>query len=308
VQRIGPYVVTGELGRGATGVVLRARDPSGAEVAIKALAPRDEHQRRRIQREVEALRRLRHPNVVHVRDAGEQAGRPFIVMDLLPGDSLQSRLDREGPLPIPEAVALTRAIAGALSHVHGLGLLHRDLKPANILLAADGTPRLADFGLVGRTEGHSLTRTGELMGTPGFWAPELAAGDLGRLTPACDLYGLGATLYALLTGQPPFVAASLLEAAVQVQEETPSPPSARRREVGSELDAIVLRCLAKRSSRTASPTRTRWSSRSPRAVGRARGAPSRRAWPSPRRRCRRSSASPRSRGRRRRDRPSSRPS
>jgi len=207
VRTIGPYAIEGELARGGVGVVYRARDPGlGRDVAVKLLhagrgaAP---NLRRRFQREAEALARLSHPHVVAVHAAGEAAGCPYLVMDLVPGASLQDRLDREGPLPVREAVGLAAKIARALEAVHAAGLLHRDVKPANVLLrAGDRAPLLTDFGLAKDLDSSQtrLSKTGRFLGTPGFWPPEQARGRLSETGPAADVYALGATLYALLTG------------------------------------------------------------------------------------------------------------
>lgn len=249
-MRLGEYEVVRELARGGQGAVWlgrRARD--GREVAIKVLlagqGARPEQQRR-FAREVEALSRLRHPHVVAILDAGTHQGTPYLVMEYVPGRSLAERL-REGPLTPREAADLTRKLAHALQHAHEQNVLHRDVKPGNVLLDAQGEPRLTDFGLT-RDVDPSLSATqlsgeGRFLGTPGYLAPEQARGELEALGPGSDVFGLGALLYATLTGRPPFAGEGLLELLVRM-ESPPEPPSRLRAQVDPELERICLRCLA----------------------------------------------------------------
>jgi tetratricopeptide (TPR) repeat protein len=255
VEQIGPYTIEAELGRGGAGVVYRARDPrTGERVAIKVLLGQgggaSETARRRFSREVDALRRLDHPGVVRVRDAGQERGRPYLVLDFVEGRSLQERLDREGSLPPREAASVALALAEAVQHAHEQGVVHRDLKPDNVLLEADGTPRLTDFGLMRDLdlERSRLTHTGTFLGTPGFWAPEQARGDRAAMGPGSDVYGLGATLYAMLTGGAPHVAGSLIELLVHMERD-PAPPSRLAKGLDAALDAICVRCLAREPAR-----------------------------------------------------------
>ncbi|MBX3470123.1 MAG: serine/threonine protein kinase, partial [Planctomycetes bacterium] len=252
-ERIGRFVVRGVLGRGAAGVVVRALDPaSGREVAIKVLAPLVGARNARFETEVAALRRLEHPHIVRVHEAGVHHGRPFLVVDLVAGGrTLEHRLEAEGPLPPAEAAALARSLALAVHHVHGRGVLHRDLKPANVLLTPDGVPLLTDFGLAKDLldEGAGPSQTGQSLGTPGYWAPEQAVGDRRRLGPATDVYGLGALLYALLTGRPPFVGESFVQVLTRTVDDAPVPPSRLRPVVPRALERICLRCLAKDPAR-----------------------------------------------------------
>jgi tetratricopeptide (TPR) repeat protein len=245
-RHIGAYQVFEELGQGGMGVVFRAQAPSGEQVAIKlVLAARllNQGALARFQREVRALGRLDHPGVVRMRDMGVYDGRPYLVMDLVRGPSLRRKLADEGPLPVPGALQVALALARTLEHLHQNQLLHRDVKPDNVLLV-DGRPLLTDFGLVKLVDEsqEKLSNTGQMLGTPGYWAPEQAQGELGKIGPASDVYGLGATLYACLTGRPPVQAESLLE--LFRTGFAVDPPSVHRPGLEPELDAICLRALA----------------------------------------------------------------
>jgi len=229
------------------GAVYRATGPEGP-VAVKVLFDVDPEALARFRRETLVGLRVEHPHVLPVRDAGAAGGRPYVVMDLLPGGSLAERLRREGPLPPAEAAGIGARLARALAAAHACGVVHRDVKPANVLFDAAGEPRLADFGLAGLlVADRRLTRTGDVLGTPAYMAPEQAAGQPAeRLGPACDVYGLGATLYATLTGRPPFEGRGVYDVLRRVLEEEPAPPSALRPGLPPDLDAVCRRCLAKR--------------------------------------------------------------
>jgi serine/threonine protein kinase/lipoprotein NlpI len=248
--KVGPYAVEGELGRGGAGVVYRARDAGGRAVAIKLLlqAPNADVAKRRFDREVEALRRLDHPGVVGIRDAGRHEGRPYLVMEWVAGESLTHRLERGGPLDAHDAAELVQRLARALEHAHRQGVLHRDVKPDNVLLNAQGgLPLLIDFGLTAdlAASRHSLTQEGTFFGTPGFFPPEQVTGELTDVGPRSDVYGLGATLYACLTGRAPFVADTLADLLTLTVKASPTPPSRLRAGVDPALESICLRCLAK---------------------------------------------------------------
>jgi WD40 repeat protein/tetratricopeptide (TPR) repeat protein len=222
----------------------------GRVVALKMIlhaghAGADE--RRRFQAEAEAVARLQHPHVVQVFEVGEHRGLPFFSLEYCPGGSLADQLDGTPRQP-REAAALVRTLAGAVQAAHDKGIVHRDLKPGNVLLAEDGTPKVTDFGLAKRLDTRGQTQTGAVVGTPSYMAPEQAGGkkDVG---PAADVYALGAILYELLTGRPPFKAASALETLLQVQSDEPVPVRRLQPKVPRDLETVVLKCLEKESKK-----------------------------------------------------------
>jgi TPR repeat protein len=249
VDSIGPYEIISELGRGGMGVVLRARDTrTGAEVALKLMHSAREASPRALQRvaiEQATLARLRHPHVVSVLDTGEHEGAPYLALELVAGESLEDRL-RRGPLSIEAATRLGLELADALVHVHGQGVLHRDLKPDNILLrSADGAALLTDFGLALDLEASysRISKTGVFMGSPGYWAPEQAQGEVHSLSPATDVYGLGAVLYAALTARPPVAGTTLLQFIAAARRDQVVPVQDLRPEVPAWLATVCSRCL-----------------------------------------------------------------
>jgi len=252
MKKIGPYTVERELSRGGMGVVYRARDPQlDRPVAIKVLLPAgfgmDQLDWARFQLEARTTARLRHPNVIAIHSAGQADGRPYLVLDLIEGGSLHERIQSQGPLPCREAAQIARTLADALHHAHEEGILHRDLKPQNVLLEGGTKPLLADFGLgkLMGVERAGFTATGEVLGTPAYMSPEQASAEHGQVGQATDVYGLGATLYAMLTGRAPFKEKSLVNTLDSVRHRPPLAPSQLRPELDLELEAICLRCLAK---------------------------------------------------------------
>ncbi|MEZ6189513.1 MAG: tetratricopeptide repeat protein [Planctomycetota bacterium] len=246
---IGPYRVLAPIARGGGGQVLRVADPRGGpDLALKLLAaPPGERTLRRFETEAAALARIAHPGVVAIRDRGELGGCPYLVMELVEGPSLQERLAQGGALPWRAAAALALELAEALVECHAQGVLHRDLKPDNVVLDPRGRARLVDFGLALDLDaaGTRLTRSGTFMGTPGYWAPEQAAGQVNACGPATDVYGLGAVLYAALTSFPPLQAGSLTEAIAQTLGRAPEPPRRLVPDVPEALERLCLRCLEK---------------------------------------------------------------
>ncbi len=202
-------------------------------------------ERQRFAREAEVVAQLRHPNVVQVYDVGDLDGRPYFTMEFIEGGSLAEMIAGT-PRPARQAAELMAALADAIDAAHRGGVVHRDVKPSNVLLAADGTPKVGDFGLARRLEvGSSLTQTGAAVGTPSYMAPEQARGESSRAGPASDLYALGAVLYELLTGRPPFRAASATETVYQVIHQDPVAPSRLNANVPRDLETICLKCLRK---------------------------------------------------------------
>ena len=202
-------------------------------------------ERARFQREAEAVARLQHPNIVQVHDVGDLEGRPYFTMEYVENGSLAHKLAGV-PQPAREAAQLVATLAGAVQAAHQRGIVHRDLKPANVLLAEDGTPKVTDFGLARQPgDGAGLTQTGMAIGTPSYMAPEQARGRPDAVGPAVDVYALGAILYELLTGRPPFRAATAAETVQQVIAQEPAPPSRLNTQVPRDLETICLKCLNK---------------------------------------------------------------
>ena len=250
------FVIERELGRGGMGVVYQAWQPQLARhVAIKVLRDRiaiGAEDRRRWLREARAIGRVRHRNVVQLHEAGEQDGCLYLILDLIAGGSLADRLT--GPLPARVAAALVAAVARAVDQIHRDGLLHLDIKPSNILLdgLSDGsweelTPVLADFGIARAGDDPGATATGPIgvRGTPSFMAPEQIAGDRAAIGPLSDVFALGATLYCVLTGRPPFQAASVIETLDLVRTREPAPPRTLVPGLSRDLETIALTCLRK---------------------------------------------------------------
>jgi serine/threonine-protein kinase len=243
------YEIQEVLGRGGFGIVYKVQHLRlGRSVALKLLlagpyAGRDERQR--FQHEAKAVASLRHPNIVQVYDVGEADGWPYFTMELVEGGSLAQTL--EGiPYPVHQAAVLVATLAEAMQAAHQCALVHRDLKPGNILLTADGTPKVTDFGLARSLEGGAgLTLTGVRMGTPSYMAPEQARGDKNAIGPATDVYALGAILYELLTGRPPFLGETPGATLQQVLADDPVAPAWLNPAVPCDLETICLKCLQK---------------------------------------------------------------
>jgi hypothetical protein len=200
---------------------------------------------RRFLQEARAAAALDHPNVVPIYDTGEIDGRPYFTMALVDGPNLRGYAEARGVIPIPEVVSLFAQTVDGVAHAHRHGIIHRDLKPANVLVDRDGRPRVTDFGLAKRAAADThLTATGQVVGTPSYMAPEQAR-DSKDVGPPADVYGLGAILYFLLAGRPPFHSDSLTDLLIKVVSDAPVPPSRVRADVPDDLEAVCLRCLAK---------------------------------------------------------------
>jgi hypothetical protein len=245
---LGPYEVREVLGQGGMGVVLKAFDPALHRlVAIKVLAPAlagSATARRRFTREAQAAAAICHDHVVAVHGVHEADGLPYLVMQYVPGESLQERLDRAGPLEVTEVVRIGLQAASGLAAAHAQGLIHRDVKPANILLE-DGLSRVkvTDFGLARMADDIGLTQAGVVAGTPEYMAPEQARGE--QVDHRADLFSLGSVLYACCTGRPPFRGSTPLAVLRQVSDEAPRPVRSLNPDVPAWLEAVILRLLAK---------------------------------------------------------------
>ena len=243
------YEVNEEIGRGGMGVVYRARQLSlNRVVALKMIlagrhASDDELGRFRL--EAEAVAQLQHPNIVQVYEVGEHHGRAFCCLEFVAGGSLDRKLAGQ-PQPARATAVLVRTLAQAMHAAHERGIVHRDLKPANVLVTADGTPKITDFGLAKQLDDDTWkTHSGVILGTPSYMAPEQAAGHIRQIGPATDTYALGAILYEVLTGRPPFAAATLMDTLEQVRYQEPVPPSRLQSKVPRDLEIICLKCLHK---------------------------------------------------------------
>jgi serine/threonine protein kinase len=245
------YEILGELGRGGMGVVYKARQISLKRLVALKMILAGEHASpehlARFRTEAEAVARVQHPHIVQIHEIAESNGHPFMALEFVEGKPLDKHLAGKPSDPL-EAVRLVETLARAVHAAHERGIIHRDLKPANILLTADGQPKITDFGLAKRLQedaGH--TKSGSILGTPSYMAPEQAGAKNKTITPATDVYSLGAILYEMLTGRPPFKGAAPLETAILVLTEEPTPPRQLRSEISSDLEAITLKCLRKES-------------------------------------------------------------
>jgi WD40 repeat protein len=262
-RRIGPYLILQRVGRGGMGSVYRAlrEDAYRQQVAVKVVSPGLDSAEilQRFQTERQVLADLQHPHIARLLDGGAtDDGRPYFVMEYIDGEPLDRYCDRH-ELPTRDRVELLRAVCDAVQWAHEQHVIHRDLKPGNVLVTpairegpaagdrpALGVPKVTDFGLAKRMqEGARLTHTGEILGTPAYMAPEQAGGLVKHLGPATDVYALGAILYELLTGRPPFRGDTPLETLLQVLHEEPVPPGRLHPGLPCELETICLKCLQK---------------------------------------------------------------
>jgi serine/threonine protein kinase len=243
------YTIVGEVGRGGMGVVYKAvQDGLGRTVALKMVL-KGEHagssELHRFRVEAEAVARVRHTNIVQIFDIGEYNGLPYFTFEYVDGGSLQG-VTAGKPQPPEKAALIVETLAWAMEVAHMAGVIHRDLKPANVLVASDGTLKIADFGLAKQIDNTTeLTSTGAIMGTPSYMAPEQAEGRTKEIGPITDVYALGAILYELLTGRPPFKGANMVETLDMVRNSKPVPPHRHQPKVPRDLERICLKCLEK---------------------------------------------------------------
>jgi serine/threonine-protein kinase len=245
---VGPYQILHELGRGGMGVVYAALDRRlGRTVALKTLhagpAASSPEAVARFRAEAEAVARIRHPGIVGIHEIGEHAGLPYFALEYCEGGPLSARLGGRPQNPRRSA-ALLAAVARAVQAAHEAGVVHRDLKPANILLDARGEAKVADFGLAKRSDSAGMTKSGAMLGTPAYMAPEQMT-DFRRAGPAADVYSLGAILYECLTGRPPFLAENDVHAVYLATSTEPVPVRRLQPKVPADLETVCLRCLSK---------------------------------------------------------------
>ena len=238
--RVGDYVLEAEVGRGAMGVVYRARAPGGDRVALKTLDPilaGDALFRARLAREIRSARAMKDPHLVAILEAGDADAVPYLVLEFMPGGSLAERL-AAGPLRLADTLRLVAGIAAGLDALHRGGLVHRDVKPSNIMFREDGAAALTDFGLAKGAAYTALTRPGQVLGTLDYLAPELLRGE--EATPASDIYALGCVAFECLEGRPPFADRSLFGVGrAHLEDEPPDPPAP------PSVSSTLLRALEK---------------------------------------------------------------
>lgn len=249
IRYFGDYELLEEIARGGMGVVFKARQMNlNRIVALKMILAGElagEEEVKRFKSEAESAAQLDHPGIVPIFEIGEFTGQHYFSMGFVEGESLADRL-RDGPLPPREAAELLAKICEAVAYAHDKGVIHRDLKPANVLIDETNTPRVTDFGLAKRVGGDSeLTKTGQILGTPAYMPPEQAAGKLDEIGAPADVYALGAVLYAMLTGRPPFQAASPMDTLLQVLDKEPIATRVLNDSVPIDLETICLKCLEK---------------------------------------------------------------
>jgi serine/threonine-protein kinase len=252
-EQVAGYEILDVLGRGAMGVVYKARQPGlKRHVALKMILAGEHASEKELARfkiEAEAVAHLQHPNIIGIYQIGEEEGRPFFSLEYVDGGSLARKIDNT-PQPPREAARMVQMLAQGMEAAHQRGIIHRDLKPANVLLAADGTPKITDFGLAKKLEEDSgQTRSGAVLGTPSYMAPEQAEGHTEAVGPLSDVYSLGAILYEMLTGRAPFKAGSVLDTLQQVKTQEPVAPIQFAPSVPRDLETICLKCLQKDPTR-----------------------------------------------------------
>ncbi|MFO0942632.1 MAG: serine/threonine-protein kinase [Pirellulales bacterium] len=255
-ESIDGYELLREVGRGGFAIVYQAKNKQlRRDVAIKMFQPGripSSKELGRFRSEATAVARLNHPNIVQIFEIGQWAGVPFLALEFVDGGTLARKLERS-LLPAREAATLIEKLARAIQHAHERGVIHRDLKPANVLFDSKGQPKIADFGLAKLLESENnsweATRTGEPLGTPRYMAPEQASGNSSKIGKCTDVYALGVLLYECLTGQAPFVAASVVESLKKITQDEPISPRKLQPSIPRDLATICLKCLEKQPIR-----------------------------------------------------------
>ncbi len=245
----GDYELIDKVGEGGMGVVYKARQVSLNRIVALKMILAGNHARpsdlARFRAEAESVAALQHPNIVHIHEVGQRDGVPYLTLEFVAGGTLAQRLNGT-PWADADAARLVEAVARAMHEAHRAGIVHRDLKPGNVLLTADGTPKVTDFGLAKRLDqSDGPTVTGTILGTPSYMAPEQAAGRSREISASCDIYALGAILYEVLTGRPPFRAAAPLDTVMQVLHDEPVAPRLLNPNVSRDLETVCLKCLRK---------------------------------------------------------------
>jgi serine/threonine-protein kinase len=251
VPEVSDYEILSELGRGAMGIVYEAKQISlGRTVALKMImsANATGEELARFVSEAEAVAHLQHPNIVQIYQIGECLGRPFFSLEFVEGGDLEKKL-KEGPLAWRDAAKMVSVLARAIHVAHDKGIVHRDLKPANVLLATDGTPKITDFGIAKRLDASNQTQDGKIIGSPSYMAPEQATGRNDLVGPRTDIYALGAILYDMLTGRPPFECDNTMDTLLQTIVGDVVPPRLLQPKLPSDLNVICLKCLEKEPDR-----------------------------------------------------------
>ena len=253
LDQVAGYKILKVLGQGGMGVVYKARQRGLKRiVALKMISAVGHHAPEdlaRFRSEAMAVADLQHPNIVQIYEVGEENGQPFFSLEYVAGGSLARKIAGT-PFPPRDAAQLVKTLAGGMQYAHERGIVHRDLKPANVLLTESGEPKVSDFGLVKRLEDDAAqTQSGSILGTPSYMAPEQAEGRIKDIGPCTDIYALGGILYELMTGRPPFRAASVLDTLQQVRTQEPIPPSQFQPKIPRDLETICLKCLQKDSAR-----------------------------------------------------------
>ncbi len=249
LDQVAGYKILKVLGQGGMGVVYKARQRGLKRiVALKMISAVGRHAPEdlaRFRSEAMAVADLQHPSIVQIYEVGEDNGHPYFSLEYIAGGSLAKKISGT-PCPPGDAAQLVKALAGAMEYAHERGIVHRDLKPANVLLTESGGPKVTDFGLVKRLEDDAgQTQSGSILGTPSYMAPEQAEGRIKDIGPCTDLYALGGILYEMMTGRPPFRAASVLDTLQQVRTQEPIPPSQFQPKIPRDLETICLKCLQK---------------------------------------------------------------